>query len=84
MSKTSHTFWGYRRLSKVGDCPGSEIVQDSETVHCWRLSMVEDHPRALNEAVIRGCPKDLIYKNKNPFVLDKGSLGKTPTTSFHI
>ena len=27
----------------------------SETIHCWRLSMVGDCPIALNEAVIRGC-----------------------------
>ena len=40
--------------------------------------MVEDCLRALNETVIRGCLKDLIYENKKPFVLDKGSLG------FHI
>ena len=46
--------------------------------------MVGDCPRALNEAVIEGCPKDLIYKNKKLFVLDKGSLGETPMTSFHI
>ena len=46
--------------------------------------MIGDCPRALNEAVIGGCPKDLIYKNKKPFVLDKGSLGETPMTSFHI
>ena len=38
--------------------------------------MVGDYPRALNEAVITGCPKDLIYKqNKKPFVLDKGVIG---------
>ena len=36
--------------------------------------MVGDCPRALNESVIKGCPKDLIYKNKKPFVLDKGSM----------
>ena len=46
--------------------------------------MVEDCSRALNETVIGGCPKNLIYKNKKPFVLDKGSLGETPMTSFHI
>ena len=56
----------------------------SETVQCWRLSTVVDFPSALNEAVIGGCPKDLIYKNKKPFILDKGSLGETPMTSFHI
>ena len=48
------------------------------------MSTVEDCPRALNKAVIEGCPKDLIYKNKKPFVLDKGSLGETSMTSFHI
>ena len=73
-SKTIH----YRRLFTVGDCP------QSETVHCRRMSMVGDCIRALNEVVIRGCPKDLIYKNKKHFVLDKGSLGETPMTSFHI
>ena len=68
-----------QRLSRVGDCPGSK------TVHCRRLYMVGDCPRALYEAVIEGCRKDLIYKkNKKPFVLDKGSLGETPMTSFHI
>ena len=66
------------RLSKVGDCPGSETVQGR------RLSTVRDCPRALNEALIGSCPKDLIYKNKKHFVLDKGSLGETPMTSFHI
>ena len=65
-------------MSRVGDCPGSEIVQGR------RLSIVGDCPRALNEAIIGGCPKDLIYKNKKPFVLDKGLLGETPMTSFHI
>ena len=50
----------------------------------YQLSTVGDYPSALNEAVIRGCPKDLIYKNKKPFVLDKGSLGEIPMTSFHI
>ena len=48
------------------------------------MSKVEDCSRALNEVVIRGCPKDFIYKNKKPFVLDKGSLDETPITSFHI
>ena len=67
-----------RRLSKVKDCPGSE------NVHYRRLSTVEDCLRALNEAVIGGCPNDLIIKNKKPFVWDKGSLGETPITSFHI
>ena len=43
-----------------------------------------DCPRALNEAVIGGCTKDLIYKNKKPFILDIGSLGETSMTSFHI
>ena len=62
----------------MGDCPRSE------TVHCRRLSTIEDCPRALNEAVIIGYPKDLIYKNKKPFVLDKGLLGETPMTSFHM
>ena len=62
----------------VGDCPRSETIQGQ------RLSMVGDCPRALNEAFIRGCPKDLIYKNKKPSVLEKGSLGETPMTSFHI
>ena len=65
-------------MSRVGNYPGSE------TMHCGRLSIVRDCLRALNEAVIRGCPKDLIYKNKRPFVLDKGSLGETSMTSFHI
>ena len=46
--------------------------------------MVGDCPRALNEAVIGGYPKDLIYKNKKPFVFDKRSLGETLMTSFHI
>ena len=46
--------------------------------------MIGDCPRALNEAIIEGYPKDLIYKNKNLFVLDKGSLGETPMTSFYI
>ena len=67
-----------RRLSRVKDC------LRLETVHFRRLSMVGNCPRALNEAVIGGCPKDLIYKNKKPFVLDKWSLGETPMTSFHI
>ena len=63
---------------------GLEIVQDSEIVQGRRLSTVGDCSRALNEAVIGGCPKDLIYINKKPFVLDKGSLDETPLTSFHI
>ena len=46
--------------------------------------MVRDYRRDLNEAAIKGCPKDLIYKNKKPFVLDKGSLGEAQMTSFHI
>ena len=46
--------------------------------------MFGDCPRALNEAVIRGCPKDLIYKNKKHFVFYKGSLGETLMTIFHI
>ena len=33
-----------RRLSKIGDCPGLEIVQDSEIVQGWRLSTVGDCP----------------------------------------
>ena len=45
-------------MFRVGDCLGLE------TVHCLRLSMVGDYPRALNEAVIGGCLKDLIYKKK--------------------
>ena len=46
--------------------------------------MVRDYQRALNKAIIEGCPNDLIYKNKKPFVLCKRSLGETPMTSFHI
>ena len=65
-------------MSKVGDYPLSEIVQGK------RLSTVGDRPRALNEAVIEGYSKDLINKNKKLFVLDKGSLGEIPMTSFHI
>ena len=44
-----------RRLSTVGDSPLSE------TLH------VGDCPRALNESVIGGCPKDLIYKKQKAF-----------------
>ena len=73
-----------QRLSRIGDCPGFGDCPESETIHCRRLSTVGDCPKALNEMVIGGCPKGLIYKNKKPFVLDKGSLGETPMTSFHI
>ena len=31
--------------------------------------MFGDCPRALNGAVIGGCPKDLIYENKKPFFI---------------
>ena len=65
-------------MSRVGNYPGSK------TMHCGRLSTVGDCLRALNEAVIECCPKDLIYKNKKSIVLDKRSLGETPMTSFHI
>ena len=69
---------------RIGDCPGFGDCPGSETVHYQRLSTVGDYPRALNEAVIGGCPKDLIYKNKKPFSLDKGSLGETLMTSFYV
>ena len=71
-----------QRLSGIEDCPGFGDCLGSKTVQGRRLSTVGDCPRALNEVVIGGFPKDLIYKNKKPFVLDKGSLGETPMTSF--
>ena len=55
-----------QRLSRVKDC------LRSETVHFRRLSTVGDCQRALNEAIIGGCPKDLIYKNKSLFFWIKG------------
>ena len=64
----------------IGDCPGFRYCPGSETVHCQRLSTVRDCPRALNEAVIGGCPMG--FKNKKPFVFY--TLGETPMTSFHI
>ena len=71
-------------MSEIEDCPGFGDCPWSETVHCRRLSTVRDCPRALNEVVIGACLKDLAYKNKNPFGLDKGSLSEIPMTSFHI
>ena len=44
--------------------------------------MVGDCPSSLNEAVIGGCLKDLIYKNKKQLVVDKGSFGEALMTSF--
>ena len=44
--------------------------------------MVRDCQRALNKVFIGGCPKDLIYKNKKPFVLDRGHWVKHQSQVF--